>query len=347
MKEAVKDLLESVEFSNDETPYFKNKNYTSFNISNDYFHNIKSFDSDKKICFIDGGNQEIIGSHNFSLQLIRVYYNVYENNKKVSFDIFESLVLINVKKRNNELCFVTKIFPIKNKKNEKLSLDNFSFDIYDGTLKKGNDEVSVSSIGDAMRRFYEISLAKFICDKKLCDVIILDGSLEVKITSEKEVMQSLYDSSKLNNVSIFSLSKTSSIFTNSGKSLLAVLNSIGPRIESWYYYPIVKIKSETHKSEIYIVKLHEKSNYVFKFEKYIESEMNIEEILSLLKKNSNDAVFLGYPYGLIDADRFARVSNNEIEIWKMKLLSTLGKDFEKIRYTLNSKNAHSILDNIG
>lgn len=345
MEDAIKELLNDIEINSEEIPYFGKKGYKPFVISKDNFSNIQNIKSDKKICFVDGGNQEIIGAHNFSFQLIRVYYCVFKNNKKIESKIFENYVLISTKKVDNKLVFVSKFFS-KNKKDEDVGLSCFNFDIDDSTLSSGASGVNISNIGDALRRFYEISVANFICDKRLCDLLVMDGTLEVMVTKEKEEIEKLYKSSEKNNVSIFSIAKTSSLITENGKSLLGLLNGIGPKNVSWLYNHVVDINNENHKVFLYIAKLHPKSGYVFRIEKYKNSKIDTNEFFSILCNNSSDAVFLGYPYGLIVADKFARVQNKEIEMLKMKLFSTLGKDFEKIRYTLNSKNAHDILDNI-
>ena len=57
-----------------------------------------------------------------------------------------------------------------------------------------------------------------------------------------------------------------------------------------------------------------------------------------------DPVFIGYPYGLVEADRIARISNQEKESLKtMFLVKLRNKNIEKY---LSSVNAHEILDRI-
>ncbi len=63
--------------------------------------------------------------------------------------------------------------------------------------------------------------------------------------------------------------------------------------------------------------------------------------------NAKDPVFPGYPYGLLVADKFARVSNNEKEYIQTIIKSNAGKNWAKIKKYMNSFDAHSILDNIG
>ena len=94
-----------------------------------------------------------------------------------------------------------------------------------------------------------------------------------------------------------------------------------------------KIKEKTS-----FVKLHPQAKHVFRFE-------GDEEILPLLIYNSNDALFLGYPYGLILIDKIARVSNQEKNSLRMKFL--LNKENKEISEYLRTADAHSILDNLG
>ena len=80
---------------------------------------------------------------------------------------------------------------------------------------------------------------------------------------------------------------------------------------------------------------------------YIQSNKINNELFSLLMKNSTDPVFLGYPYGLIEADKSARVSNKESEYLKTIFLVKAGKQLKKISQYFKSTDAHSILDKIG
>jgi len=85
---------------------------------------------------------------------------------------------------------------------------------------------------------------------------------------------------------------------------------------------------------------------VFKFEIRKENSDKVNEILWLLKRNSIDPVFLGYPYGLVEADRFARVTNEELDYLKTRFMSKAGKWYKELVPYLNALNSHEILDNI-
>jgi len=319
---------------------FNNDNYKPVEFSKNNFFDIENLDSDKKIAFIDGGNQEIFSAPNFSVQLIRIYYTVYSGGKRVNANKREFYVLINANRIGGKIKYETKIFPIN------YSIDNFSFDSFDESLKQGDNRVKISTIGGVIRKLAEIKVAEeIVSELDKGDIIIRDGDLKAATVFEKDYFDSLYGIALNKGVLICGLSKTSDLFTDKGKSLIFTLNDMVPEGE-WYYYPVVIIYDERHKSEMYIVRLNSKSDYVFKFEILKGSKYDINEILSLLKNNSSDPVFLGYPYGLIEADRFARVSNEEIEALRMKFIAKSGDKWKKIKSCLNASNAHSILDNI-
>ena len=94
---------------------------------------------------------------------------------------------------------------------------------------------------------------------------------------------------------------------------------------------------------MFFAKLHKNSSRIFRFEIFKEQKPELNTIFSILANNSKDPVFLGYPYGLIEADKLARVSNDEADL----LRSSLGIRLEKSQISsFNQRNAHNILDSI-
>ena len=95
---------------------------------------------------------------------------------------------------------------------------------------------------------------------------------------------------------------------------------------------------------MFFIKFHDKSTHVFKFEIFNVQKAKAEETIRELANNCIDPIFIGYPYGLVEADRIARVSNNEKESLKtMFLVKLKSKNIEKY---ISSANAHEILDRI-
>ena len=320
-------------------PKFSGEGYRAHRIDINNFHEIKKITSDKKIAFIDGGNAEIIGSANFSLNLIRVCYVIYQNNRKIKAKKFEILAFTKAINENDEICFKTAFFNINN----NLKLDEISFSSLDHTLMHGVNRAEITNVANAIRRFAELKLAKYVADNRISDFIVLDGNLQCTLTNESAYLNELYESCEQNNVVLSALSKTNSLFTENGNLLSAVLSSIGSP-DSWLYYPIVDIENHNHKAEMFFAKFHEKSRHVFRFEIFNIQKNKAEEAISMLAANSTDPIFIGYPYGLVEADRTARVSNNEKESLKTMLLVKLrNKNIEKY---LSAVNAHEILDRI-
>jgi len=317
---------------------FNDPYYKPIKIIKDNFHEIKDIESNKKVSFIDGGNTEILKAPNFSLQLIRIYYSIYENNKKISSKKQEFYILINAINHENNIIYKTKFFG--------LNKEEINFDSFDETIRQGRHRISISQVGNAIRRSIEIETAKTIINElNNSDIILIDGDLKASITNEIDYLNKLYQKAIEKNITICAISKTSELFTEKGNALIPILNEISPERE-WYYYPLVEINNKSHKVNMYIIKLNKNSKYTLKFEIFNGINYNKDEIFAILKNNSKDPVFLGYPYGLIEADKFARISNQENDYIKTILLTKLGKNNEKIAQYLNTLNTHNILDSI-
>ena len=327
----------------DSYPKFSDSSYKPFEISEHNFHNFNEKNSERKIAFIDGGNLEIINAANLSLSLIRVYSCIYENNKRIKSKRQEFYALVYADNINNEINYRTEIFS----KNEIIpDKDDLIFNSFDITIKIGNNRAEISRIGEIIRRFAELKVAlEILHDLKKEDILILDGSLRSTFTNENKYLENLYQSAKEKNILIAALSKTSSLMTDKGNSLIAALGNFNKE-GKWYYYPVVDIKNENHKANIFFVKLHEYSEYIFKFESYKEINFNPEAIFGLVASNCKDPIFLGYPYALIEADRFARIQENEKEFYITTLMMEFGDEWKRLKPYINTKNAHSILDNI-
>ena len=341
MQQIIDKIIEKINENKEDFPEFVNSNYKTYKISKENFHEINKIESNKKIIFVDGGNLELIKAPNLSLFFNRIYYCVYEKNKRVKNGKYEFYTLIAAENKSNKLFFNAEVHWTKNNSNSK----EFVFAVDDRTLSFGKKLVGISDIGNAVRKLMELEIASQIIEDIKNSILVLDRNLEVTITYEQEMMGKLYNIAKTNNIIICALSKTSSLLTRNGNSVNALLNKIGPDLE-WYYYPIADINNKEHEANIYFVKLNKKSNYVFRLDTYKEMKYDINEILTLLIENSKDPVFLGYPYGLIEADRFARVSNKEIEFLRIQLFVKMGKNAENVKRYLTSEDAHSILNNI-
>ena len=340
--EVINKILESIDekaILRETYPKFSGEGYRAHKIDARNFHEINKTNLNKKIAFVDGGNAEIIRSANFSLNLIRVCYVIYQNNKKITSKKFEILAFIQAINQNNEIQYKTSFFKIRN----HIELDEITFNSFDHTLMLGINRAEISSVANAIRRFAELKTAKIVSDENLADIIVLDGNMQSTLTNENKYLNELYESCTKSNVILTALSKTSSLFTDNGNLLSVVLENISI-FPSWFYYPIVEINSINHKAEMFFAKFHNKSKHIFRFEIFNVQREKGEETINTLAGNCIDPIFIGYPYGLVEADRIARISNNEKESLKTIFLIKLkNKNIEKY---LSSVNAHEIIDRI-
>ena len=323
---------------------FSDTNYKPFNFNKDNFKQIKDSNANNKIAFIDGGSSEIIKSPNFSLNLIRVYYTIYKENKRITAKKHDFYVFVNAKEKNNEIFYDCEI--IGGNENFIPDKDDLFLSSLDETIKQGITRASISNVSNVIRRFSEIKTATTVARLlEKDDIIVLDGSLQCTFTNEKKYFEELYKKAEEKNIIISGLSKTTTLMTDKGNSISNALNKFN--IDGkWFYHPIAEIKTDNHKAEMSFVKLHEKSKYIFRFEIFNEQKENINDVISLISNNCKDPVFIGYPYGLIEADRNARVSQQEKEMLLTFFSTKLGKDWEKIKESLSNVNAHEVLDNI-
>jgi len=338
MDELIKELRNIVSKKDLSDDYLlMNSKYISLKIESKNFHDIIPINnhntnivSSKKVLFVDGGNTVLFESADFCIAFIRVGGIVYSQNRRISRKSHEFYMF--VKETSGK--YSVKTYP-------ETSFNNMMFDPEDESLRSGLEKCSVARIVSVIRRLAEIEYAALFCSDIETDVsyIVMDGTLEARYPFEDTYLAKLLAFGKT-----CALSKTCILTTKNGISITKKLFDLHNKL--WYYFPIVTNNNPKHDAELYFVKLNDKTNYVFRFEIQKNFEGNVEELFSLLVANSNDPIFLGYPYGLIDVDQYVRISDDESRLLQTKLSVKLGKDWNELSKHLNSTNAHSILDKI-
>ncbi|MBU0758731.1 MAG: DNA double-strand break repair nuclease NurA, partial [Nanoarchaeota archaeon] len=261
-------------------------------------------------CFIDGGNAPIYETANLSVHLIRTAAIIFHDGKYCAT-------------RNEFYSCVTRDqgeYSIKTFPDQTLGQ-------LIGMMVIGADgkRVKIVTIQEIIRRITELKLAAKMADDS--DMVLLDGSLEPNHDLEAPIISSLP-------AHVYGLSKTTSLGVQNGLSLGYSLMDLSPT--GVWLYPI-----QESPYFISMIKLHKNSKHVFRLDSFSKPQ---NEILAVLTQNSRDPVFLGYPYGLVQADELARVSNSELDMLRTKFMvktSSLWKEFEK---EIRSVDAHTILD---
>jgi hypothetical protein len=338
-------------------PHLKQEGVTTFPLAGDGFRVISNKKSGRKFVFVDGGNQEIIGAPNFSIQLNRTYSTCWCGKNKENWNIprieFFSSTFSCFKK--DEIHFETTIIP-SSIDAEKFVPDakHLSFSSLDENLVSGRQRAEIGRVGSVARRFGEWRLALNALDHlSEGDILVMDGTLQSNFTNEVEYVKDLSRKALQRGVILTGISKTSTIFTTKGLSLLGAVNNLAEKvgIKGHWYFPVAESTSIDHNVIIMAVKLNSIADRVFRFE--IQREQykelgyeGVEEIFSLLCENSCDPTFPGYPYGLIYADWFARVSFDEVTYYTGLLVSEISKlgKVSKFLPHIHSSDAHDVLN---
>lgn len=359
-RKIIENLDRNIEEHDLGSPFFSEPRYKTFPLSKENFKPIKEVETDRKIAFVDGGNQEALGAPNFSIQINRLCFNVFKAQSRVIKSSLPARVEFFSATRSSfhdgEIFYDTSIFPLNEEFKDLLPEESdLSFNSFDRTVTIGTQRADISRVASIARRFAEWKYASHVVEEELekGDVIVMDGTLQTGFTNEYKYSNVLYNAARDKGVIVTGLSKTSSLFTDTGLSLLGAVRKLAEdnNMHSAWRFPVAEAMTTDHEAIIFVIKLHPRAERVFRYEIYREqflelSEDEVNEILSQLMKNSQDVSFPGYPYGLVDADRFARVRDDEVEGYQILLLSEISKQgkWSKFARHIRAVDAHSVLN---
>jgi hypothetical protein len=345
-------------------PQFADVRYTPHQFSIDNFNPIRTTDSNVKLGFIDGGNAPIYDSSNIAVCLSRIYFNIYNDGKRINPKYLpprmDFYVICNTIAEKERIFYETELVPVKPDWTKYLpDIKDLKFYSFDPSLMTGRFRIPISRIAETARRFAEWKYAGLLIEHELDggDAVIRDGSLQTTVTHERKYSNNVLKNAIDKDVVLMGLSKTSTLFTSTGYPLFAAIAELSEQRAfengAWYYYPIVSIDQPDHRAEMYAVKLHPNSEYVFRLE-FLQDQaeaMNKNEIdkyIFVLSMNAKDPSFPGYPYGLIDADRFARVSSPEKTTQSFQFLSCASSSgvLKRLKKCLKTCDAHDVLNRL-
>lgn len=342
-------------------PFFTNPEYKPLPFNKDSFKPIKLLQNQRKVAFIDGGNQEVLGAPNFSIQINRVYFGMFKGKERVRETKlpkrieFFSATYSTFKER--EIFYETMVFPIHPDFSSLLPDESdLSFNSWDRTVTVGTQRADIVRVASIARRFAEWEFATHVIKQELekGDIIVMDGTLQTAFTNESKYYRKVYEAANSKGVILTGLSKTSYLYTDTGLSLMGAVQKFASESSISYgawYFPVAEAMNADHDVVILVVKLQEASERVFRYEIQRSqfhklSQQEVEEILAQLAINSSDVSFPGYPYGLIDADRFARIRNDEVGHYQSIILSEISKlgKWDKFARHMRAIDAHNVLN---
>ncbi|MBS3817401.1 MAG: hypothetical protein KGY76_07560 [Candidatus Thermoplasmatota archaeon] len=341
----LKDLYEVIEELS-ETPedwgepsFSQEQYYDTVPLSEENLNGYDVKNGDRVICCVDGGNNKIYESPTDSIDLIKIYFNLFRGKERVkNFDPWTAFLVSEFE--NDEIrC---ELRPL----NDSLPIEKLNYVLKDEEM----EEKKPSTAGHTIRKYLEWKAMEYAVEEHLGpgDILVKDGVLQTTVERERRFAERTYEKVEENEVVMLGIAKTSSLMTTTGYPLVASVNSMARETDKdlWYYHPIADNSNPDHKGEMYIVKYHPSSTYAFRTEFYREKSYKDEvreDVLGHLAFQAKDPIFLGYPYGLVDADKKARVTDEEVEYLKNMGDNRMNKTF---RDKINSVNAHDKLSNI-
>jgi NurA domain len=349
-------------------PFFDRPDFKSYKLDARNFHKLNPEGNDRKMAFVDGGNQEIIHAPNFSLQVNRVYFNLFKGGQRLypqsGIPIkmeFLSLTTSEFNEDKGEIYYETSIFPVLDEFYEYLPYErDLSFSSGVRASYYGTERYDMERIASIARRFAEWSLSKHIIDQEMDynDILVRDGSLQISFANEDLYSEDALVGAKRGGVIFTGLSKTSHLLTDTGLSLIGAIQKLAEESKikygSWCYYPVADVWAPEYKAVIMVVKLNPIAQRIFRFEIRGEQAQELKkegilDVLSSIAENSRDVTFPGYPYGLIDADLQARIREDEVDIYETRLLSEISRKsgmLQKILPDIRAADGHDILNQI-
>jgi hypothetical protein len=278
--------------------------------------------------FVDGGNGEIVKGANVSVQFARLYATWYENNVRVARDLREYYIAVLAFQKGLDLGFEATVFDAEGRE-----LHKFIFDAFAPELCFAGRRAEPSSVSNHVRKLLELRFAEELCNKMKSGILVRDGDLDARGEPMEGAMRNLKTAAQRKGVVVLGLSKTSMLCTDSGNSALTALRSIAPA-GSWSFYS---------GGNVAFVKLHPSAEYIFRCDVFQHDRDSLPSAWSALAANSADPAFLGYPYGLIDADKFAQVTKDETEQLRARIAVQSGDAFKGVEAAVN---AHDLLNSL-
>ena len=96
-------------------PHLSGHSYRAHPFNRDFFKAIPRIESSVRLAFVDGGNCEIVGAPSFSVQLNRVYFNMFTGRERVQPSRLrqrvQSISTTFATFRDGEVIYDTNIFP--------------------------------------------------------------------------------------------------------------------------------------------------------------------------------------------------------------------------------------------
>lgn len=331
-----------------------------YRLSPDKFVGIDCGGALRRVAAVDGGSGRLVETPNFSVTLNRTYYSMFKGRRRelagprIEFFSVTMVQISEIRSEGKVKSYNTVLYP-----QEPDIAKRYLPDEKDLCLEQRYPRFyELAQVDTAARQFAEWKMATCMVQDDLDegDVLIKDGSLQTKFPQENRYADALHRAAKEKDVVVCGLSKTSTMVTEAGEPLLARVEEISREsgLDRWYI-KVAQKASPDGDLTVLVAKFHPSSEFVFRFEMLRDQfdalgEEGIGEVLCSISANSDDYSMIGYPYAAVDADRFAQVRTEELEMYKNVFASMTsqqsGEDWERIHKYRKALMAHDRLNEV-
>jgi len=297
------------------------------------------------ISAIDGGSTPILKTPSQELVLNRVYCNKFDRMDKLEFtERWTFISRTKVAVEGSKVFFDTDIFS----EESTCPFGTLRVDSEDDGFKIGRTRGDLERAKSMARRFCEWN---FVLEalKSGANFIIMDGSLQTAFTSESELANRVYGEASSRGVVVAGLSKSSTIYTEEGYPLAGFLDELARRrgLTRWMV-EVGRSEEWAHRAKVFFVRLHEGADRSFRLDIHDEAqESDVVRLINSLQSNSKYFAFPGYPYALIDAHTYAKVSQEEAMHIRDLILDRLSlEDATRLEQVERALTGHDVLDDL-
>jgi len=281
-----------------------------------YRHCRPSFDG--AVCAVDGSNAIILDAGSFAVAAVRASVSAYAGGAPVCRRITPlQLVTVNPGAGNEDF---DALFRDCFHRPPKVRLD------HDDPIR------NAAVIRDTLEYWAATEMA---AELETGDLIVLDGTLQVRHASHDEVIENLLNLCNLRGVLIAAVTKRTSLTWGGGHPIVPAAEGLARDLgvpEPWYLcvsaVDDLIDRQEMHRwkqrGAQYDARLHRRAQRAFKVEipKYYSAEM-AERVFSALAHFADDGRVTGYPYPLMDAHLTARIGIDAVEQVRQDLVRAM------------------------
>ncbi|MGC9061074.1 MAG: DNA double-strand break repair nuclease NurA [Thermoplasmata archaeon] len=331
-------------------PYFGSGDYVPIEFHHENFHKIPKInleENDIRMVAVDGGNHEIISTPGISVSLIRVSAIGFRGKKREKLQLpgrIEVFCIAKSELESGKIKYCAEYFPASSEecflRECKIGSENFEGieRVLDFNLRP------LSVVSGIARKYAEwFYIERLLNELGDGDVIIKDGVFQYSDDFEAEIGAQVCEKALKKGITVTGLAKTTTLITTTGLPLPLAIQALADKYciaSPWYYFPLVACQNQ--KSDIYLAKFHENSEYIFRFDVMQNTlRHSVETILGILRGMSANCIFPGYPYNLLLADKMARVEEKECKSLYYRFLSTSKN--RRIQIAMRALDAHDII----